>query len=748
MRRVAAALTGALGVVDLALAAGRRRGHVQGGFVAARWVAQAVVGGRFLLLVAGLVLVLVARGLVHGKRNAWRLAVVVSVASLAGHHFAGADAVGVGFTLVVVAVLVATRAGFRARSDPALVRRGVQLLVAGELTTFLYGTLGLYLLDHQFRAATTLGQSAREAFRLLLLLPATTVEPVTRHGSWFIDSVRVAALGVALAAVVRLMARYVRPHAPAERRLVEGLLEEWATTPLAYFQLLGDKTWLVAADGRSFIGYKLVGTTAVALGEPVGAPDSCARALAEFVELCDLNGWTPALHQVGADAAGLLAAVGLKLVKIGEEAIIDVEHWNLNAPEYKQLRSALRRVERAGLEAVVLPQPIDAATMAELRHVSDAWRADGDHRERTFTLGQFDPAYLRATTVVAVRERAGGRIAAFANVLPRYRSEIGNFDLMRRVPDAPNGVIEYLFVALIDRFRAEGCTGMTLGLAPLANIGGDSLAERALRRLYEQGNTTFNFQGLHRFKDKWHPTWEPRFVAYRADTELPKIATAVLRAGELPDPARWRNRARAVGARLPFTLAVETVIVWVMAATGANHDGHRTLLRVFGVGWHDLAHLQLWRLPTAQLLQTHPGLLWSNVALCFLALPVAEWRLGTGTTIVYFCACDWISTVVVLIGTRIAAGAGSSTARTILAVRDAGPSAGAWALVLVATLSLRPATVRRTATSAALAFLVAAVVVHHRLFDIQHLVAATVALGAASSMGRRARLTTGERSGR
>jgi phosphatidylglycerol lysyltransferase len=729
VRRVVAVGAFASGVADMVLAAGRHT-HVRATVVAFRWAIQAVVGARFLVLLAGLVLVLMTRGLLHGKRNAWLLALVVTVASLAGHHVKEADALGLAVTIGFGALLVGTRRHFKARSDPALARRGVQLLVIGELTTFMYGTIGLYLLDRQFRAATTLVQSAREAARLLVLLPANTVEPLTRHGSWFIDSVRIAALGVGLASAFRLVATVVWQQPRTDQQTVKALLEAWADSPLAYFHLLSDKAWLVARDRQAFIGYKMVGTTALALGEPVGEPGSCLIVVTEFLELCDLNGWTPAFHQVG-DNPQALEGAGLKLLKIGEEAIIDVRVWNLDAKENKQLRSALRRVERAGLEVVELRQPIDDDTMAELRDVSDAWMADGSHRERTFTLGQFDPAYLRATRVLVVREHGEGRIVAFANVLPSYRSGIGNFDLMRRHPDAPNGVMEYLFVTLIHRFRDEGMRGMTLGLAPLANITGDGLADRALRLLYEQGNRAFNYQGLHQFKSKWKPIWEPRFLAYRSDTELPKVAAAIMRAGELPDLTKRRARAARLARRLPFTVAVESVTLWLMAATAIDRDGHPALFRLFGLGWHDLVHLQVWRLATALMMQTRPGFRWANVALCFLALPVAEWRLGTRRTIAYFCGCDWIASTFVFIGARIASSSGNATAIEIITTRDAGPSAGAWALVIATTLSFTNPRIRRWTTGAAFAFLTGAAVFHHRLFDLQHLLAALVALAAA-----------------
>ena len=289
---------------------------------------------------------------------------------------------------------------------------------------------------------------------------------------------------------------------------MERLIDSWATNSLASFHLLEGTSWFIGDDRRAFIGYRLVGITAVALAEPIGEPESRIQVVAEFLDLCELNGWVPAFHQLSSRSDEMFAAAGLKCLKIGEEAIVPVQTWSEDAPGYKQLRSALRRVERSGCELVELPRPIDDATMRELREVSDAWLSQGGHRERTFTVGQFDPDYLRQTTVLALRQRDSHRIEAFVNVLPAYSSSVGNFDLMRRRPDAPNGVMEYLVVALIHRFRAEGRRGMTLGLAPLANIDGEGIADRALRLLYDRGTRIFNYQGLHRFKEKWNPVWE------------------------------------------------------------------------------------------------------------------------------------------------------------------------------------------------------------------------------------------------
>ena len=561
----------------------------------------------------------------------------------------------------------------------------------------------------------------------------SNIEPATRHGRWLIESVRFAALAVAVVGAARLVATAVRRpgHRPQDQAKVEELLAGWATSSLAPFQLLDDKSWFFAGD-EAFVGYKVLGTTAVALGEPIGRPDSQRLAVAAFVEFCEGNGWTPAFHQVTAHGVELGRAAGLRSLKVGEEAIIDLDTWDLDAKHNKGLRSALRRVERAGAHLVELQRPLDEPTLNELSEVSDAWLADSGHRERTFSLGRFDRDTLRRTPVLAVREAgddtAPGRILAFANVLPSYQSLEGNFDLMRRRPDAPNGVMETLFVGLIDRFRGEGKKGMNLGLAPLSGIEGNSLAERALRRLYERGGLAFNYGGLRRYKEKWQPRWEPRYLLYHAETDLARVAAAVARAGELPDPRSLTSRLLGVVRRFPVTVALLTLLAWLMAATAIDPSLHHELLRQFGLAWHDLQRLQLWRLPTSQLIQAHSGWGW-NLLAALVVLTLAERRLGSARTLTVFFVADWGSTGAILLALRIAAALGNTMAADTISRRDGGVSSALYALGTVLAASLWPGRTRRVALAAAAAVIVGPLLANHNLAAAQHLGAALVALG-------------------
>ena len=233
----------------------------------------------------------------------------------------------------------------------------------------------------------------------------------------------------------------------------------------------------------------------------------------------------------------------------------------------KSLRSTLKRVERVGSRFEVLDGPIDDATMDELRGVSDSWMTASGHRERTFTVGRFDPAYLRATTIAVVRD-ADDRIVAFTNILPSYHSGEGNFDLMRRRPDSVNGVMEFLFVSLIEYFRGRGLTGMNLGLAPLAGVEGGGVRSRSSAPCATTAAPRSTYGGLQEFKAKWRPRWEPRYIAYERDVDLPRIAVGITRVAS--SSRKRREPRRGAAKRYPFSLTMIGLTLWFSIATNLD----------------------------------------------------------------------------------------------------------------------------------------------------------------------------------
>ena len=101
-------------------------------------------------------------------------------------------------------------------------------------------------------------------------------------------------------------------------------------------------------------------------------------------------------------------------------------------------------------------------------------------------------------------------------------------DLMRYLPDAPDGVMDYLFTQLILWGKQEGYAWFNLGMAPLSGLESRALApfwNRLGSFVFRHGEHFYNFQGLRRYKEKFDPVWEPKYLASPGGLALPRILT-------------------------------------------------------------------------------------------------------------------------------------------------------------------------------------------------------------------------------
>jgi phosphatidylglycerol lysyltransferase len=103
-------------------------------------------------------------------------------------------------------------------------------------------------------------------------------------------------------------------------------------------------------------------------------------------------------------------------------------------------------------------------------------------------------------------------------------------DLMRHAPDAPHGVMEYLFAELMLWGKAQGYRAFSFGMAPLSGLEDRTLAplwNRAGAFLFRHGEHFYNFRGLRQYKAKFDPVWEPRYLASPGGLALPRILANV-----------------------------------------------------------------------------------------------------------------------------------------------------------------------------------------------------------------------------
>jgi len=343
-----------------------------------------------------------------------------------------------------------------------------------------------------------------------------------------------ATVGVVSAILLFATVRLLRPSPPsptlpqpielAKARAIVSRVKE--TEP--HLALLGDKELLFNESGSAFIMYGVEGRSWVALGDPVG-PESEIEELAwSFRELSDRHGGWTVFYEISKAYLPLYLDLGLSLLKLGEHARVSLAKFSLEGKSRKPLRNVCNRLDKEGCTLVVIPATEVGNLIPELQAVSEAWLAEKNTREKGFSLGFFDPMYLQQGPVAVVRKV--GKIVAFANLWLSADKEELSPDLMRFLPDAPENVMEYLFLQLMLWGKKEGYHWFNLGMAPLSGLEDRTLTplwNRLGAFMFRHGEHFYNFQGLRRYKDKFDPEWEPRYLASPGGLALPRILTHI-----------------------------------------------------------------------------------------------------------------------------------------------------------------------------------------------------------------------------
>ncbi|RJF87523.1 bifunctional lysylphosphatidylglycerol flippase/synthetase MprF [Oleomonas cavernae] len=299
--------------------------------------------------------------------------------------------------------------------------------------------------------------------------------------------------------------------------------------PHAALALLGDKRFLTADGGKAFLMYGVSGRSWIAMGDAIGDGAQAADLTWRFRELADQRAGRVVFYAVGADHLPLYIDMGLSLHKIGEVARVDLAGFSLEGSSRQELRYVDRRATKEGLSFEVLPKAAVAAAVGDLTRVSDAWLDTRNAKEKGFSLGAFSPGYVAEFDCAVMKK--DGRIVAFANLWRGAQKAELAIDLMRYEPGASKILMDALLVRILLYAKAEGYRWFNLGAAPLSGMPTHRLApawNRLGALIFRHGEKFYPFEGLRAFKEKFSPVWQPQYIACRGGTlALPQILVDV-----------------------------------------------------------------------------------------------------------------------------------------------------------------------------------------------------------------------------
>jgi len=341
-------------------------------------------------------------------------------------------------------------------------------------------------------------------------------------------------VAVSVVALVFALIRLLRPSRPmltlpssADLDAVRAIVDAHPHT-YAHLALLGDKFFLFNESHKAFLMYGIAGRSWVCMGDPIGAEDERLELAWRFRELSDRHSGWPIFYEAGKENLHLYLDMGLSLLKIGEEARVELPQFTLEGKSRKGFRYIINRLEKSGACLEIAPAAAVPALLPELKAVSDTWLMTKSTREKRFSLGWFHPDYLAHCPMALIKQE--GRVVAFANIWGgSQRSEL-SVDLMRFLPEAPDDVMEYLFLKLMLWGKDAGYSWFNLGMAPWSGLESHALAgiwNRFGAFLFQYGEHFYNFQGLRNYKEKFAPRWEPKYLVCPGGLTLPRILTNI-----------------------------------------------------------------------------------------------------------------------------------------------------------------------------------------------------------------------------
>jgi lysyl-tRNA synthetase class 2 len=508
----AAAFVGVVGLVSALTPEMANRVQMIGGILPPGWPEAA----RVLTVAFGLGLIWLSRSLAKRRRRAWQLAVAVVVASAVAHLAKGLDFEEAAISLLLLVALVRWRRRFDVPGDPASVRPLVGLGVA------LAGV-----------AAVAGGAELRG------------VELSHRSGDALLG------LGIVLGSFALYF--WLRPFGHAvvqtvgERRLARTIVDAYGSDSLAFFALRRDKSYLFSPSRRAFLAYRVVAGTALVSGDPVGDEAEIEELLAELRRLARANGWRFAVVGASEDHLDRYRAFGLRPVPIGEEAVLRPQEFSLEGRAIRKVRQSGSRLRKAGYSfRVVAADEVRPALEAELANVSKAWRCG--QPERGFSMA-IDDLHIPGT-VLALAEDGDGRIGGFLHLAPSPAGGGWSLSAMRRRPDTPNGLTEFLVVETLAWARAAGASELSLNFCALTDFLAAERMTTPLRRVVRRGlllaDNAFQLERLYSFNRKFFPDWRRRYICVERLADLPAVGLAYLHAESLLVPPRpWTRRREA-----------------------------------------------------------------------------------------------------------------------------------------------------------------------------------------------------------
>ncbi|HEX3461087.1 MAG TPA: phosphatidylglycerol lysyltransferase domain-containing protein [Acidimicrobiales bacterium] len=455
-------------------------------------------------IVGGLALLGLARGVRHGYRSAWVVAILVLVAGIVSRLVEGLGVIGttLGFLLAIWLVLEYSHFGVYPVGVSRLARWGMSLGL-GALAT-------LAILDDLFEPQQGLA----------------------------LDLTGLALLGViGLALLVTIPGREHRRTGAARSEAFDralAIIETYGGDTLDYFALRDDKSWFFT--GSSLVAYSVINGVMLVSPDPIGPVNERVSVWSDVMNMAQANSWAPAVLAASEAWLPVYRASGLVDHYLGDEAVVDCITFSLQGKSMKSLRGAYNRMKKSGFRVEIHdPSEVGPELKTQLLSLMTETRQGEAERGYSMTLSRiFDPR--DRGLLLAVCLDTDGNPLAFNQYVPAPHVNGYSLDLMRRTSreDVPSGLTDFVILETIQWMAEQNLRGLGLNFATMrAIVAGEttggawtSLERNVLHRFSD----TMQIESLWKFNKKYEPRWNPRYAVTGPFVHIARTSLAMARA--------------------------------------------------------------------------------------------------------------------------------------------------------------------------------------------------------------------------
>jgi len=489
---------------------------------------EIIKGSRILVILTGIAMLIIAPALYRQKRFAWYASVFILGLSGFAHVLKGADIEEAGICLVMFGILLPLYRYCKVKSDPIRVIHSGQIFLSSIVFVALYTIIGIHLFSDKLGIDVS-AHPLRSVIFDAFMFDTSKLHPIGRAASFYINTLFIINSTSLITGLVFALSPVIARSLPEfDFDKYKLLTQNNASQPVQFFTLSKDYQHFhyKTQEQEGLISYKVSNRVALAIGNPCINGDA-EEIINKWIKKTYEYDWIPAIYQAQGELVEIMEKIGFKMIPIGVEAVVNLKTFTLEGKQMQNLRTGRNK----GIKEGWIIREYKKADWLKIKNLDNKWLSIHGNKENSFAMGKSSSEYLEKTRTVLIFDK-DEKLLAYLNNIELPVSKTRSVDLMRRDPNSPKGVMEFLFLNEILQAQKDGFDFYDLGFSPLAMVdevfSDNKVVTKLLKLIYEKQKRYYDFQGLHMFKSKFNPEWKQSYLLYPGVINLPTVLMALL----------------------------------------------------------------------------------------------------------------------------------------------------------------------------------------------------------------------------